>query len=483
MSTSNTFASLNPVTGEEIAHYPNTSREEVFAAVERAKIASQQWQLLSERERRRILLKWNGLLSDRIEEITAIIVAETGKPASDATLEATLAIGHLAWAAKSAAKVLADRYRPAGLLMFNMSARVQRVPLGVVGVIGPWNYPIFTPMGSISYALAAGNAVVFKPSEYTPGVGAWLAQTFDEVSPIPHLFTCVTGLPDTGRALTEAPVNKVSFTGSTRTAKKVAASCAERMVPVVLECGGKDPVIIAQDADIKRAAEYALWSAMSNAGQTCIGAERVYVVDLVADRFIEAIKSAALEIHAGENYGPATMPSQLGIIQRHIDDAADAGGKFLVGGRDSVKARYVEPTILLDVPESSTAITEETFGPTLVINRVKNVDEAIALSNASAYGLGASVWSRRDGRKIAAQLDCGMVSINSVIAFAAIATVPFGGVKDSGYGRIHGPEGLIEFTYPRTVVKELFRIPIAFTTFKRSKFADNFIKKVTQILN
>ena len=177
------------------------------------------------------------------------------------------------------------------------------------------------------------------------------------------------------------------------------------------------------------------------------------------------------------------MPSQWGVIQRHIDDAANAGGKFLIGGRDSVKAPYVEPTIILDVPENSTAITEETFGPTLVINRVKSVDEAIARSNASAYGLGASVWSRRDGRKIAAQLDCGMVSINSVIAFAAIATVPFGGVKDSGYGRIHGPEGLIEFTYPRTVVKELFRIPIAFTTFKRSKFADTFIKKVTQLLN
>ena len=483
MSTANTFASHSPLTGEEIAHYPNTSRDEVFAAVERAHLAAAKWQQLSERDRRKILLKWNGLLSDRIEEITAIIVAETGKPASDATLEATLAIGHLAWAAKSAAKVLADQYRPAGLLMFNMSARVQRVPLGVVGVIGPWNYPIFTPMGSISYALAAGNAVVFKPSEYTPGVGAWLAKTFDEVSPIPHLFTCVTGLPETGVALTESPVNKVSFTGSTRTAKKVAASCAARMVPVVLECGGKDPVIVAHDADIKRAAEYALWSAMSNAGQTCIGAERVYVVEEVADRFIEEIGRAAKEIHAGTNYGPATMPSQLKVIQSHIDDAANAGGTFLIGGRDSVKAPYVEPTILLDVPESSTAITEETFGPTLVINRVKDVDEAIHLSNASKYGLGASVWSRRDGRKIAAQLDCGMVSINSVIAFAAVASVPFGGVKDSGYGRIHGAEGLMEFTYPRTVVKELFRIPLAFTTFKRSKFADTFIKKVTQLLH
>jgi aldehyde dehydrogenase (NAD+) len=369
--------------------------------------------------------------------------------------------------------------------MFNMKTNVTRVPMGVVGVIGPWNYPIFTPMGSIAYALAAGNTVVFKPSEFTPGVGHWLAASFANIAPFADIFTCVTGLPETGKALTEAAVDKISFTGSTRTAKKVAASCAERMVPVVLECGGKDPVLVAADADINRAAEYSLWSAMSNAGQTCIGAERIYVVNEVADKFIAKITELAKQVHPGKdaNYGPATMPSQLKVIQSHIDDAAAKGAKFAIGGVDSVKAPFVEPVIMLDVPENSTAVTEETFGPTLVINRTSDIAEAIRLANATRYGLAASVWSKRNGEKIASQLQCGMVSVNSVIAFAAIASVPFGGVKDSGYGRIHGPEGLMEFTYPRTVVKTIFNIPIVFTTFGRTKFADKFIKFAIKTLH
>ena len=284
-------------------------------------------------------------------------------------------------------------------------------------------------------------------------------------------------IPETGKALTESAVDKVAFTGSTRTAKKVAAACAERMVPVVLECGGKDPVLVAADADINRAAEYALWSAMSNAGQTCIGAERVYVVNEVADKFIAKITELAKQVQPGKdgNYGPATMPSQLKVIQSHIDDAAAKGAKFVVGGVDSVKAPFVEPVIMVDVPENSTAVTEETFGPTLVINRTVDIAEAIRLANATRYGLAASVWSKRNGEKIASQLQCGMVSVNSVIAFAAIASVPFGGVKDSGYGRIHGPEGLLEFTYPRTVVKTIFNIPIVFTSFGRTKFEDKII--------
>ena len=479
------FPSHNPVTGELIAQYKDFSREEVFAAVDRAHRAAIGWQALGFGGRKKVLLKWCGALTKRIDELALIIKNETGKPISDATLEATLAIGHLAWAAKNAEKTLARQVRPSGLLMFNMRASVLRKAVGVVGVIGPWNYPVFTPMGSIAYALAAGNTVVFKPSEYTPGVGHWLGERFNELAPFSDIFQVVTGLPETGIALTQSPVNKVSFTGSTRTAKKVAASCAERMIPVVLECGGKDPVIVAADADIDTAAEYALWSAMSNAGQTCIGAERVYVEAAVAEKFIGKIKAMAEQIHPGENgnYGPATMPSQLNVIQRHIDDAVSKGGKFLVGSQDSVKPPFVEPVILLNVPEDSTAVTEETFGPTLVINTVADIQEAIRLSNATSYGLAASVWSKRNGEKIAAQLECGMVSVNSVIAFAAIASVPFGGVKDSGYGRIHGPEGLLEFTYPQTIVKTLFSIPLAFTTFKRTKFADKFIKGAIKTLH
>ena len=483
--TSSSFDSHNPVDGTVLGSYPNTSAADVNAAVARARAASLAWQALDFRGRRKVLLKWASLITKQVDEIAEIVRAETGKPVSDATLEATLALGHLAWAAKHAESVLAKQHRPSGLLMFNMKTNVTRVPMGVVGVIGPWNYPIFTPMGSIAYALAAGNTVVFKPSEFTPGVGRWLADSFANIAPFADIFTCVTGLPETGKALTESAVDKVSFTGSTRTAKKVAAACAERMVPVVLECGGKDPVLVAADADIDRAAEYALWSAMSNAGQTCIGAERVYVVNEVADKFITKITELAKEIHPGKdgNYGPATMPSQLKVIQGHIDDAAAKGAKFVIGGVDSVKAPFVEPVIMVDVQENSIAVTEETFGPTLVINRTTDMAEAIRLANATRYGLAASVWSKRNGEKIAAQLQCGMVSVNSVIAFAAIASVPFGGVKDSGYGRIHGPEGLLEFTYPRTVVKTIFNIPIVFTSFGRTKFADKFIKFAIKTLH
>jgi len=483
--TTSSFDSHNPVDGTVLASYPNTSAAVVNAAVERARAASVAWQALGFRGRRKVLLKWASQITKQVDEIAEIVRAETGKPLSDATLEATLALGHLAWAARHAESVLAKQHRPSGLLMFNMKTNVTRVPMGVVGVIGPWNYPIFTPMGSIAYALAAGNTVVFKPSEFTPGVGRWLADSFANIAPFADIFTCLTGLPETGKALTESAVDKVSFTGSTRTAKKVAAACADRMIPVVLECGGKDPVLVAADAEIDRAAEYALWSAMSNAGQTCIGAERVYVVNEVADEFITKITELAKEVHPGRdgNYGPATMPSQLNVIQSHINDAAAKGAKFVIGGVDSVKAPFEEPVIMVDVPENSTAVTEETFGPTLVINRTADMAEAIRLANATRYGLAASVWSKRNGEKIASQLHCGMVSVNSVIAFAAIASVPFGGVKDSGYGRIHGPEGLLEFTYPRTVVKTIFNIPIVFTSFGRTKFADKFIKFAIKTLH
>jgi acyl-CoA reductase-like NAD-dependent aldehyde dehydrogenase len=480
-----TFDSHNPIDGSVLASYPNTSEEQVSAAVERARAATTPWQVLGFRGRRKVLLKWAAEISKNVDEIAQLVRAETGKPISDATLEATLALGHLAWAAKHAEVTLRAQRRPSGLLMFNMKTIVERVPLGVVGVIGPWNYPIFTPMGSIAYALAAGNTVVFKPSEFTPGVGHWLAQKFDNIAPFADIFTTVTGLPETGKSLSQSSVDKIAFTGSTRTAKKVAASCAERMVPVVLECGGKDPVIIAADADINRAAEYSLWSAMSNAGQTCIGAERVYVVNEVADQFIAKISELAKQVHPGKdaNYGPSTMPTQLKVIQSHLNNAQEKGGTFLIGSVDSVKAPFVEPVIMIDVPEDSTAVTEETFGPTLVINRTVDTAEAIRLANATRYGLAASVWSKRNGEKIASQLQCGMVSINSVIAFAAIASAPFGGVKDSGYGRIHGPEGLLEFSYPRTVVKTIFNIPIVFTTFARSKFADKFVKFAIRTLH
>ena len=483
MSTTATFDKADPATGEVIAQYKNFPGDEVFACVDAAHLASVRWVEFGFTARKRVLLKWASYITKNQKEIAQLVASECGKPIGDASLEVSIAIDHIAWAAKHAEQIMRKQDRPSGLLMFNMKAQVQRSPLGVVGVIGPWNYPIFTPMGSIAYALAAGNTVVFKPSEYTPGVGKWLADSFAQIAPFENILTTVTGLPDTGKALTESAVNKISFTGSTRTAKKVAASCAERMIPVVLECGGKDPVIVDTDADLKLAAEYALWSAMANAGQSCIGAERVYVVESVADQFIEIITNMAKKIQVGKDYGPATMPSQLNVIQSHLDDAKARGAKFLVGGDDSVKGAFVEPVIMVDVPEDSTAMTQETFGPTLAINKVLNTDEAIRLSNASSYGLAAAVFSKRNGEQIASKLACGMVSINSVFLFAAIPSVPFGGVKDSGYGRIHGAEGLLEYTYARTVVKTRFKIPLKFTSFKRTRFSEKILTTLIKRLH
>lgn len=483
MNLEATFEKRDPKTGEVIATYKNFTADEVFTQVNLAQAASIRWQEFGFVARKRTLLKWASYITNNQKDIARLIATECGKPLSDASLEVSIAIDHISWAAKNAEVIMRKQDRPAGLLMFNMKAQVQRSPLGVVGVIGPWNYPIFTPMGSIAYALAAGNAVVFKPSEFTPGVGKWLADSFAQVAPFENIFTTVTGLPETGKALTQSKVNKISFTGSTKTAKKVAESCAQSMIPVVLECGGKDPVIVAKDADIKLAAEYTLWSAMANAGQSCIGAERVYVAESVADEFIEEITKMAKKIEVGKDYGPATMPSQLKVIQSHLDDAKAKGAKFLLGGPDSVKGAFVEPVIMLDVPEDSTAMTQETFGPTIAINKVSNTDQAIALSNASTYGLAATVFSKREGEKIAARLACGMVSINSVFLYAAVASVPFGGVKDSGYGRIHGAEGLLEYTYARTVVKPRFKIPLRFTTFKRTKLSEKVLTTLIKRLH
>jgi aldehyde dehydrogenase (NAD+) len=460
--------------------------KQVSEVVSHAHNASVKWQEIGFSGRKKVLLAWSSLIINRVDQIASLVSLETGKPFGDAKLEVSIAVGHIGWAARHAEEIMRTSYRAPGLLMANMSATVQRSPVGVVGVIGPWNYPIFTPVGSISYALAAGNTVVFKPSEYTPGVGIWLEETFSEVAPFADIFTTITGLGATGEALCTSGIDKLSFTGSTRTAKLVAAACATTMTPVVLECGGKDPVIVASDANLERAVDATMWSAMANAGQSCIGAERVYVDEKVADRFTELAVALAQTIHSGApgdgNYGPATMPSQINVIASHIKSAIKDGGSFAYGSANSVKAPFVQPVILLDVPEDSAAMREETFGPTIIINKVKNMQEAIELSNASSYGLGANVWSRRQGKKIAAQLACGMVAINSTFSFAAIASVPFGGVKDSGYGRVHGPEGLLEYTYARTVVRTRFNLPLHLLSFKRKAKEEALVVTLTRWL-
>ncbi|MFL6062385.1 MAG: aldehyde dehydrogenase family protein [Marmoricola sp.] len=480
------FDSLDPRTGDVVASHPIHTEADVRAAVARAREAAAWWGGLTFSERAERLKAWKTLVTQRVDELAKVMQAETGKPYGDAMLECALAIDHLAWAGSHAGKVLKRRKVPSGLVMANQKATVEFRPLGVIGVIGPWNYPVFTPMGSIAYALAAGNAVVFKPSEYTPGVGRWLADTFEEAIGR-NVLQVVTGLGETGAALCRAGVDKVAFTGSTGTGKKVMAAAAETLTPVLIEAGGKDALIVDEDADLDAAADGAVWGACANAGQTCAGVERVYVHERVYDQFLEKVVAKAKEVDAldaaGSKIGPITMPSQIDIIRRHIDDALAKGGRALIGGSEAVGDRFVQPTILVDVPADSSAWTEETFGPTMTVAKVKDMDEAVRLTNDSRYGLGSAVFSRSRGMRTAEQLRVGMTSINGVITFAGVPSLPFGGVGDSGFGRIHGPEGLKEFTYAHAIAKQRMKPLIALTTFGRTEKAEQQLGKMITMLH
>jgi acyl-CoA reductase-like NAD-dependent aldehyde dehydrogenase len=483
--TTESFQSLSPATGEIVGEHPVHGKEAVDAAIERARDAAVWWAGLGWKERRVRLLNVKGALTRSLNRVATLIHRETGKPIEDAQLEVVLAITHLDWAARKAEKVLGPRRLFPGLLSINQKAVLEYQPLGVVGVIGPWNYPLFTPMGSIGYALAAGNAVVFKPSEYTPGVATLLAEIVASVVPEQPVLQVVTGFGETGAALAGGAVDKIAFTGSTPTARKVMAACAERLTPIVAECGGKDAFIVDADADVDGAADAALWGAMSNAGQTCVGVERVYVVDSVYETFVDRLTEQARALRPGEDrgasYGPITMPGQLGIIKRHIDDAVAQGGKAVVGGPSSVKEPYVEPVILLDVPDDSSAVCEETFGPTITVHRVKSVDEAVARANATPYGLAGTIFSgsRSAAMNAARRLRSGMTSINGVIAFAAIPALPFGGVGDSGFGRIHGADGLREFARAKSITRQRFSL-MNLTSFQRS---DKDMARALQLVN
>ncbi|MEV5976293.1 aldehyde dehydrogenase family protein [Streptomyces sp. NPDC052114] len=454
-----TFSVRSPATGDVIGEHPVHGPDEVADAVVRGRGAAAGWAALGWAGRRTRLLAWKRSLARRMDELADVVVAETGKPAHDARAEVMLTLVHLDWAARNARRVLRVRRVPSGLLSAHQRSFLGHRPFGVVGVIGPWNYPVFTPMGSIGYALAAGNAVVFKPSELTSGTGAFLAASFDDAVPdCAGLLRTVTGPGATGQALAEAGVDKLAFTGSPGTARKVAEVCARSLTPLLAECGGKDAVLVGADADLEEAAEAIVWGAMANAGQTCAGVERVYAVASVHERLCGLITARARSLTAGEHYGPMTLATQLGVVERHMKEALSAGGRAPLGGPESVAAPFVQPVVLVDVPENSPAMTEETFGPVVAVNRVRDLNEAVERANASPYALGAAVFtgSRATGRAVAGRLNSGMVAVNSVLGFAAVPALPFGGTGESGFGRIHGEEGLRAFAVPRSVTVKRF---------------------------
>jgi acyl-CoA reductase-like NAD-dependent aldehyde dehydrogenase len=490
-SVRDTFESINPATGEVLATYGIDGEREVATAVRRARGAAQWWGGLSFAERRLRLLAWKSHFTRYMGRLAQLVHEETGKPLDDATLEIVSTILHLDWAARHASSVLRPRRVPSGIAMINQAASVEYHPLGVIGVIGPWNYPVLTPMGSIGYALAAGNAVVFKPSELTTGVGQWLAQSFTEVlsevfGETEPVLQLVTGLGPTGAELARSGVSKLAFTGSAATARKVLAAAAETLTPVLAECGGKDALLVAADANLDAAADAAAWGAMSNAGQTCVGVERVYVVDSVYPSFLSKLNERVSRLRAGDDgaatYGPMTLPGQLDVVERHLADALASGGRPAYGGLDSVRAPFVDPVVLVDVPEESAAMREETFGPVVTVTPVPSLADAVRLANASSYALGSAVFTRRRGAgmRAARALRAGMTSVNSVASFVGVPALPFGGSGESGFGRIHGADGLREFSRAKSITRQRMKPLVRTTSFNRdARDMDRLVKLVT----
>ncbi|MCL9761388.1 aldehyde dehydrogenase family protein [Frankia sp. AiPa1] len=469
-----TFASLNPATGAVVGRFPVHGETEVAAAVAAARAAATWWAGLGHAARRERLLRWAARLARDDRDLVALLHTENGKTAGDARIELLLMLEHIRWAARHAGRVLRGRRVLPGPFLADHTARVDYLPLGVVGVIGPWNYPLFTPTGSIAYALAAGNTVVFKPSEYTPALGLRLASSFAAANPDAPtgVLGVVTGLGATGAALCTAGVDKIAFTGSAQTGRAVMAACATRLTPLVMECGGKDPLLVADDANVRAAARATAWGAMANAGQACLGVERVYVTATVAVAYLDALRRELDGVHPGvaadAPYGPMTMPTQIDVVRRQVDDALARGATALVGGPHAFGERAIAPIVLLDVPEDAEVMRAETFGPVVTVRTVADIDEAVSLANATPYGLGATVFSRRHGNEIAARLDTGMVSVNAVQSFAGIPALPFGGRGESGFGRVHGADGLREFVRPRSVATRRLALPgTTLTTFHR----------------
>ena len=452
--------SYNPATNEEIGRVKNSSNAEVFAAVKRARAAQKSWAELSFKQRGAFVLKAREVLLNETEAVAQLISEEMGKPATEAiAMEISPVLDLMGFFAKKSSKLLKSEKINIGL--FGWLGRTSKIiyqPLGVIGIISPWNYPLAIPLGEVVMALMAGNTVVLKPSELTPFVGLKIGEIFAKAGLPENVLQIVTGDGRTGAALVEAGVNKIMFTGSVETGKKIAAAAAKTLTPVVLELGGKDPMIVFEDANLEVAANAAVWGAFANSGQTCASVERLYVHEKIAPEFIK--KVVALTKNLQQNCGQAenceigSMVSerQLEIVENHIKAAVNNGAKILTGGKRNEKlgGAFFEPTVLTNVDHNFKAVREETFGPTLPIMTFKTEDDAVRLANDSEFGLTASVWTKdlTKAQRIARKIEAGTVTINEVLYTHAIAQTPWGGVKNSGYGRTHGKLGLLELVQP-----------------------------------
>ncbi|HKC64300.1 MAG TPA: aldehyde dehydrogenase family protein [Pyrinomonadaceae bacterium] len=455
--------SYDPATGEEVGRAPIASAEEVAEAVKLARRAQAAWGMQSYGERAKLVMRARRIVLDELEEIALLISRETGKPVAEAiSMELVPTLDLMQFFARRTSRLL--RPQKINIGQYGLMGRTSRIvykPLGVVGIISPWNFPWAIPLGEVVMALMAGNAVVLKPSELTPLVGLKINDVFKHAGLSEGLLQVVTGDGATGAALVEAGVDKIMFTGSVATGKRVAESAAKSLTPVVLELGGCDPMIVLEDADIEIAASAAVWGAFSNSGQACASVERCYVHESVSQKFIESVvdKTRALKqnLGAGEDADIGAMSSerQLSIVEEHVSDALKRGARVLAGGRRarSLSGSFYEPTVLVDVDHTMTVMREETFGPVLPVMTFKSEDEAIRLANDSVFGLTASVWTKsvRRGRALAERIEAGTVMVNEVLYTHGIAQTPWGGMKQSGMGRTHGRLGLFELVTPQHV--------------------------------
>jgi acyl-CoA reductase-like NAD-dependent aldehyde dehydrogenase len=469
----------NPATGQLISTVPILEEADVELMAARARAAQPAWAALSFAERGRYFRRAQKWMFDNSQRVLDVVVSETGKTYEDATLtdlaHTAVALGF--WATH-AAKYLKDERSRIWDSPLNLGKRtiVRYEPVGLVGVIGPWNYPLVNSFGDCIPALMAGNVTILKPSEVTPLSSLLMVEMMRDCGLPEGVFQVATGEGATGAALINH-VDLIMFTGSTRTGRKVAVAAAERLIPCTLELGGKDPMIVLADADLDRAANAAAFYSMLNGGQICISIERAYVEAPVYDQFVEKVAGQVRKLRQGPpdggvgtvDVGAVIFPPQLEIVDRHVQDALAKGARALTGGQRRPGAgRFYEPTILVDVDHSMEAMTEETFGPTLPIMKVANAEEAVRLANDSIYGLQASVWTRdlARGEALARRIQSGVVTINDALINYTQLSLPMGGWKQSGIGSRHGAGGIRKYTKTQSVMvtrfalkKELFMFP------------------------
>ena len=466
-ATPGSISTFDPRNGAVVGSVDAATPADVAAALDRAHKAFGPWSETSHTERAHHIRELRRRLLDSMDHVADALSSATGRSHRDSLMiEVAPAANAARWVEKHAASELAPRRASTGV-MIHKKAWVRHVPRGVVGVITPWNYPFFLAWNPMIHAIAAGCTVVVKPSEMTATVGEVLARLVGSAGLPEGVVEVLHGGVEVGEAIVGG-VDMLSFTGSPVTGRRVAAAAAERLVPTVLELGGKDAMVVLDDADLRRAARAAVWGAMVNAGQTCVAVERVYAVSSIHDRFLNEVLELVDSLSAGTgdatDIGPITHPNQVTVIERHLAEATAAGARIVRGGgsRDAaLGCAWIEPTVVIDVDHTMAMMREETFGPVLAVMRVPDEATALELANDSTFGLHGSVWSKDEQRALnfAKRMRTGSVAVNDVIANIYIPSLPFGGVGESGYGSNVGPEGLRAYCYQQTITSNRFTLP------------------------